>query len=232
MTETIRPARVLEALRYLVTTELYRKHEITVSAEWLTQFGTSEQVPFVADQADQAIVEQLIREANLSAQIDNAEDQEEILNPGGHETLLDAIDNNAITDRIALAPGESRRPADLILDADAEELSFPTISCGESFKAKTTVVRKARSQIRSYDRRCAIVPKVLYMYKRYELDRIKNSISICLRKKSSLNNVTAADMCNETFVDRLVQHDDGYQILKGLRSAPAHWEAEKKKVLD
>jgi len=28
----------------------------------------------------------------------------------------------------------------------------------------------------------------------------------------------------------VLQHDDGFHILKGLRSAPTHWEAEKKVI--
>lgn len=38
-------------------------------------------------------------------------------------------------------------------------------------------------------------------------------------------------MVDTNFISNLVQHDEGYHILKGLRSSPAHWEAEKKKVL-
>jgi len=52
-----------------------------------------------------------------------------------------------------MAPGESRIPTNLTLDDDAEELSFPTISCGEIFKGNSTYAKKARSQIRFYDRR-------------------------------------------------------------------------------
>jgi len=60
------------------------------------------------------------------------------------------------------------------------------------------------------------------------MQRIQSSISIALRKKSGA--VTAANVRDNSFVDSLVQHDDGFHILKGLRSAPAHWEAEKKVI--
>jgi len=72
------------------------------------------------------------------------------------------------------------------------------------------------------------VPKVLYMYKFYKMQRIQSSTSIVLRKKSGA--VTAANVRDNSFVDSLVQHDDGFHILKGLRSSPAHWEAEKRKL--
>jgi len=67
------------------------------------------------------------------------------------------------------------------------------------------------------------------MYKTYELTHLKDAISIWLRKKSGNTNITADDMLDETFVNNLVHHDDGYYILKNLRSSSAHWEAEKKK---
>jgi len=63
------------------------------------------------------------------------------------------------------------------------------------------------------------------MYKFYEMQRNQSYISIALRKKSGA--VTAANVRDNSFVDRLVQHDDGFHILKD----PAHWEAEKKKVI-
>jgi len=65
-------------------------------------------------------------------------------------------------------------------------LSFPTISCGEIFKGNSTYAKKARSQIRVYDRRCAVVPKVLYMYKFYEMQRIQSSISIAMIRQFGL----------------------------------------------
>jgi len=66
------------------------------------------------------------------------------------------------------------------------------------------------------------------MYKFYEMQRIQSSISIALRKKSGA--VTAANVRDNSFVDSLVQHDDRFHILKGLRSAPAHWETKKKEI--
>jgi len=66
------------------------------------------------------------------------------------------------------------------------------------------------------------------MYKFYEIQRIQSSTSIALRRKSGAE--TAANVRDNSFVDSLVQHDDGIHIVKGLRSAPAHWEAEKKKL--
>jgi len=58
------------------------------------------------------------------------------------------------------------------------------------------------------------------MYKFYEMQRIQSSISIALRKKSGA--VTAASVRDKSFVDSLVQHDDGFHILKGLKESYSH----------
>jgi len=43
-----------------------------------------------------------------------------------------------------MAPGEGRILTNLTLDDDAEELSFPTISCGEIFKGNSTYAKKSK----------------------------------------------------------------------------------------
>jgi len=143
MMETIRPARVLEELRFLLNTELYRKHNLTISSDWFGPLANTEEVRFHS-------MEQLIRHRmETAAEALNVSDQEENRNSGDQETPLDneLVENNALIDRIALAPGEGRRLVDMTMDEDVEELSFPTISCGQIFKCKTTYVRKAKSQI-------------------------------------------------------------------------------------
>jgi len=61
MTETIRPARVIQAVRYLVNTELYRDHNISFDGDWLNQMGAEEEIPFIADESDREVVEGLLR---------------------------------------------------------------------------------------------------------------------------------------------------------------------------
>lgn len=38
-------------------------------------------------------------------------------------------------------------------------------------------------------------------------------------------------MLGSVYVDSLLQVDDGYRVLRGIKNSPAHWEAEKKKLL-
>lgn len=53
-----------------------------------------------------------------------------------------------------------------------------------------------------------------------------------MRKKCSKSGkVTAGDLVDSNYVDSLIQHNDGYKILKGIRSSPAHWQHEKTKLM-
>ncbi|XP_065370889.1 uncharacterized protein LOC135963037 [Calliphora vicina] len=224
MTETIRPRKIIEAARYLVNTELYRKHNISISDDWIDNVGQNEEVLFISNTEDRSVIEDLINENNT-----HLTDPDEF-NP--QETLLENIPvENISLERICIAPGQGQRPIDMIFDEDSEELSYPSIYCGVKRTCTATVGKIIKSEARRYDRRCARVDKILYSYKKLELSRVKNSISTCLRKKVGPNQHTAVNMLNEHFVQNLVQHDDGYHILKGIRSSPAHWEGEKKKVL-
>ncbi|KAI8118336.1 hypothetical protein CVS40_9996 [Lucilia cuprina] len=161
MTETIRPAKIFNAIRYLINTELYQKHKISIAEDWLNNVGLSEEVPFLANAEDQELVQDL---AAINSNIDVIQE----LNP--QETLLDNIPmENIPLSRISIAPGEGKRPLDLLMDEDAEELSFPTIYCGIKRLCEASVAKVIRSEIRRYDRRCARVDKVLYSYKKLEL---------------------------------------------------------------
>ncbi|XP_065356189.1 uncharacterized protein LOC135950582 [Calliphora vicina] len=223
MTETIRPRIIIGAVQYLVNTDLYRKHNITISDDWLDTVGQNDEIPFISNMEDRTIVERLITD-------DTDVNVPEEANP--QETLLENIPvENIPLQRICIAPGEGQRPLDMLFDEDSEELSYPTIYCGVKRTCTATVGKIIKSEARRYDRRCARVDKILYSYKKLELSRIKNSISTCLRKKVGSNRHTAGNMLDENFIQNLVQHDEGYHILKGIRSSPAHWEGEKKKVL-
>lgn len=156
----------------------------------------------------------------------------ENLNPGGQQTLLDTIGlENVPHQRIVMAPGEGHRPLDMIIDSDSEELAFVTIYCGQKRSCTESYSKIIRSELRRYDRRCCRIDKILYSYKKLELLSIKSAISIALRKNTRSRNVTAENALDESYVNSLIQHDDGYRILKGIRTSPAHWEAEKKKVV-
>ncbi|KAI8116853.1 ATP-dependent DNA helicase PIF1 [Lucilia cuprina] len=234
MTETIRPARVIEAARYLVRSDLYIKHGITIDSNWFPSFASQNVVPFVADRQDEIIINDIFNnQNNYNSSTENNINEFDIenLNPGGQETLLNNVPvENIPLQRLVMAPGEGQRPLDMIMDEDSEELAFVTIYGGKKRTCPETYSKIVRSELRRYDRRACRIDKLLYSYKKLELLSIKNATSIALRKHVRSNNVTAGNALNETFMNSLIQHDDGYRILKGVRSSPAHWEAEKKKA--
>lgn len=147
------------------------------------------------------------------------------MNLGGQVTLLIDFDRLDANEAIRYAPGEGQRPISLLLDTHAEELSFPTIYCGQirHFKNKTiTRTDIAKSEARNKDRRCAIPSKLLYSYKLAQTHQINNQVSMCLRKRKNTAFATAANLLNDDFVSNLVQHDEGYKLLKNIRSSPAY----------
>jgi len=88
-----------------------------------------------------------IQQEDVSSEATNSDEntKAEELNPGGQETMLENNQtHNVGIPRITMAPGEDPRPLDVILDADSEELAFPSIYAGvkrPSSKSYTTIVR-------------------------------------------------------------------------------------------
>lgn len=50
------------------------------------------------------------------------------------------------------------------------------------------------------------------------------------KKKSDLSNINAGNLTDESFMNNLFQHDDGYKILEKLPTSPAYWFKEGKKI--
>lgn len=89
----------------------------------------------------------------------------------------------------------------------------------------------AKSMALRYDRRVAESGDLLlFIAKTLEILKLYN-IGICLRKKATSNSITAGQMLNSRYINGLVQHNDGYQVLRGIKSSPAHWQQEKTKLM-
>jgi len=54
------------AVRHLVSTELYKKHSLSFDGDWLNQMGAEEEIPFIADESDREVVEELLRQHSHS----------------------------------------------------------------------------------------------------------------------------------------------------------------------
>ncbi|XP_058982643.1 apical junction molecule-like [Musca domestica] len=139
MTETIRPAKIFEAARYLINTELYRKHNIVLSNEWLNSMNCTEECPFVSNVEDLEFVSRLSNTNFIQDDVEEVNPQEPLL------------DNNPVENvplqRISIAPGEGQRPLDMLLDEDSEELSYPIIYCGVKRNCNATIGKIIKSEV-------------------------------------------------------------------------------------
>jgi len=212
--ERVRPHKVRAAASYLVNTELFRAKNITLSEHCLDETVEDEPCTCVNGEA-----------------VGEIEDEEELI-PGAHETLV--MNDEDLT--ITMAPGEGQRPLSLAYDDCFEELAFIKIHCGQKrkFKVELSAFEVINSEISRVDRRAVQRPDYLFsaLKKLHHLN-IARAIQVCLRKKVNRHgtNINVADVRDKTFINDLVQHDDGYRSLRAIKNSPAHWEDEKKKVL-
>ena len=72
---------------------------------------------------------------------------------------------------------------------------------------------------------------MLYSFKLTQTHQIANQLSLCLRKRKGFEKPTAQNILNEEFVENLIQHDDGYQLLKNVKSSPSYWQDKKKNLM-
>ncbi|KAI5693521.1 hypothetical protein M8J75_000652 [Diaphorina citri] len=217
--------------QYLVGKPVYIKNNVVFDEEYLRSLAAELR----------NLHDTLNSECNNGADQDQEVDGEFVWNElteeeerlAEHETLLDEVNLVSADSGIRIAPGENRIPTSLLFDRHVEELSFPTIYWGEERKITSNVsmVQIAKAEARMFDRRCSTnIPKLFMMFSRLRRYKIANQISLALRKKRKQNTVTVRDILNTTFVNDLVQHNDGYRILQVDRSSPPYWEQKKKTV--
>lgn len=206
--EVIRPNKVIAAAKYLSLTPLYQEHGIAISNIWNI---TNEYQESFIDSGEKEL-------------------EEEILNPGGLQTLLCCEDNF----NVKFAPGEGKTPLSVLFDDDSEELSFPSIYCGVKRNVPTFISYNdiAKSEARRSDRRCCNPQKMFYTYKKMELLRLRNNISLfCRQGKTGTKCITAKDILDENSVENLIMNDNAYRLLQNIRSSPPYWQEKKKEVM-
>ncbi|KAK3908248.1 Integrin alpha-PS5, partial [Frankliniella fusca] len=148
--ENVRPEKVFNAARYLVNTDLYKQHNITLNESWLQQFH-DETNNSVNDPVSSSNTDESTEQAD---EIDDLMDQQETLLTSGF-----VADSG-----VKIAPGEGNMPLSLTLDEDMDVLAFPTVYGGKQriFKVKYTPVEMAKAEARHHDRRVATnIPKVM-----------------------------------------------------------------------
>ena len=178
MYETIRPKVVHTAVKYLVEQELYKDEGIVISNDWLNQH-LSERENFIVNDEDKKTNEN--ENTKVSDDDDNwNECDDEPINPGATETLL----NDEIADQndigLKFAPAENNRPISILMDLKVDELTFPKIYCGKQRKIKEniklTYAKIAKSELRMFDRRCGRVSKLFFTYKKLQTRKFCDAI--------------------------------------------------------
>ena len=137
---------------------------------------------------------------------------------------------------ISVGPGEGNRPLGTFTDKDSEFLSFPTIYCGKCQADNNERLvpvhysTMCKWELRSKDRRVAqSVPNIFYKLKKLQIRQIQGSASLSLRKcKTKGKTYTAGDLKSESSVNKLINLDEGFRVLRNLRGSPPYFERCKK----
>ena len=117
--ETIRPARVWNAINYLCQQPLFKEHNIEINLDWMNTFGSSEEIDFVANSEDNDFFKTTSLNLDETDVLKNESEErfenesetsdeefvelEDNVNPGESETV---IQNNGLI----MAPGEGQKP--------------------------------------------------------------------------------------------------------------------------
>ena len=213
--EYIRPHKVKTAAKYIVQQPLYVEEGIKLSDEW---FDTrmDEVKEFIIDTDDDKQTDDTIQQVNDEWD-ETAYDLP--INPSNNETLL-------------FAPGEGIRPVSLLYDKYAEELSFPTIFCGQKrdFKIKFSISDLTKSYLRRSDRRAISTPYIFYLQRKKQMLSLRDSIMICMRKRSIQNQLTVEQVLNFENINNLLNSDEAYKVLVQDRSSPVYWQQKMKEL--
>ena len=157
---------------------------------------------------------------------------------GNRDTLLHPEDFIADGQKaLNIAPGEGKEPLGIFFDEDCEEKAFPTIYCGgKRFKNKPdkrlTYSKICKAELRNQDRRVAnSVPNIFFKLKKLQMLQVRDLANVALRKiKGGKQNYNAGQLKKEGAIEALLHHDEGYRILKNIRSSPPYWEAKQKDI--
>ena len=229
--ETVRPDKVYSACKYLITTPVYKEEGITLSEEWE---NISSPVCFQESELPKPQPTDIDDPDNQEMDsLDTDDEETRVAGASSYpeQTML-IDDDDFMSHAVKHAPAEGKRPISLLWDLHAEELTFPTIYCGQkrNVNTKLTYTDVAKSEALNFDRRGCKPHKLLYSFKKSQQQQVRDSITISLRKRSNLQDVTAGKLLDPDYVTGLENRNEGYKILKNIRSSPAYWEARKKEL--
>ena len=255
--ENVRPLRVLSALHWLMkNSELYKKSGIVVDDNWFQDVTESAEdtVREFLEVSKEQCKDKNYTENEKQKQEKTTEDDIEASNDydsdhysemdandhvGNIDTLVDDADIENKYDKVfTFAPGEGQHPLSLYQDKDAEYLCFPTIFCGQTPPSRDERLVPVhysdivKWELRSVDRRAAqSVPNIFFKHKKLQMKQISDKVNLAVRRcKKRGQKITAAEARDSSYLDKLVNLDEGYYIFRQLRNSPAYLETRKKDI--
>ena len=251
--QNVRPSKVLEAAQYLVrNSEIFKNEGIQVIDSYAPNIVNNEDEwsEFISKDAKETSHDLSINLNTKSQEevdtekrndtFDNDTDDEWCetteCSSGVMDTLLQEPDITQDGDRIRSFAPEGNRPLGIFMDKDSEFLSFPTIYCGKrqpENSERLVLVHYStmcKWELRSKDRRVAqSVPNIFYKLKKLQIRQIQGSASLSLCKcKTKGKTYTAGDLKSESSVNKLINLDEGFRVLRDLRGSPPYFERCKK----
>ncbi|XP_076461676.1 uncharacterized protein LOC143294132 [Babylonia areolata] len=116
-------------------------------------------------------------------------------------------------------------------EATAETFSERQRRMDNSDRFKPLTYSKiCKAELRNADRRAAhSIANIFFKLKKLQMLQIRDLATTALRKvKGSKKAYTAGQLKKEGAVEDLLHHDEGYRVLKTLRSSPPYWQARQK----
>ena len=251
--EFIRPNKVIDAVKYLVTnSEMYKECNIDV-ATWLYDIeNTTHENRYFIEGNNPTVNESevITEESNLNKHMDFEEITFSEMSQGNMDTMLlehvNTIRENSSgspqdstgNEVYVLAPGEGQTL--VFEDSQAEYKAFPTIFSGQTRPSNSERIRPVhlsdlfKAELRNVDPRVALnISNIFYKAKKLQTDHIKNRVTLALRRLigAKHKNVTAENLLNKNERDNIRKLDEGYHIYRSLRNSPPYFEKFKKDVL-
>ena len=232
--ETVRPNKIIDAVNWLVAnSDLYKQEGININKTW-TWSESAEIQEEGNDKSNDSKkeVDDSKKDVDEWDETEDSDDQPK----GSLDTMMQNVMEET-RDILSMAPGEGGKPLSIFMDKHSEELSFPTLFCGQARPDKERDVpilysELCKSELRRKDRRVAShIPDLFFKAKKLQLKHILDKANICLRKtKGKSITLTAGEVKSQECIDKLVRHDEGYRVFKDLRGSPPYWEKVKKDI--
>ena len=116
-------------------------------------------------------------------------------------------------------------------------MAFPNIFWGtsrpENHEVKIHYSDIVKSELRRADRRVATcVDNIFFKLKKVQMQLLTGQVNVAVRKRKTGGQIlTVGQLKDQGGVEKLIQFDNGYRILKQLRGSPPYWESAQKDLM-